>query len=150
MQRRLFGFLVTLAILTAPLPPMAQPPAKVPLIGWLALAAPAGNPSLLDAFRQGLRELGWVEGQTIALASRNAEGQPDRLPALAAEFVRLKVDVLVVTNPLAARAAQQATTELPIVIAGVGDAVGLGQGPARVYATEPEAAPPRPWQKYSV
>ena len=84
MQRHLFGFLVTLAILTAPLPPMAQPPAKVPLIGWLALAAPAGNPSLLDAFRQGLRELGWVEGQTIALASRNAEGQPDRLPALAA------------------------------------------------------------------
>jgi putative ABC transport system substrate-binding protein len=126
MQRRLVGFLVTLAILMAPLAPMAQPPAKVPLIGWLGLAAPAGHPSLMDAFRQGLRELGWVEGQTIALAARHAEGQPDRLPALAAEFVRLKVDVLVVTNPLAARAAQQATTELPIVIAGVGDAVGLG------------------------
>jgi putative ABC transport system substrate-binding protein len=76
--------------------------------------------------RQGLRELGWVEGQNLAIESRNAEGQPDRLPALAAEFVRLKVDVLVVANPLAARAAQQATTELPIVMAGIGDAVGLG------------------------
>jgi putative ABC transport system substrate-binding protein len=128
MRRTTLGLMLTLAcaILTAPFPPMAQPPAKVPQIGWLALAAPSGPPSFLDALRQGLRELGWVEGQTIAFASRHAAGQPDRLPALAAELVRLKVDVLVVTNPLAARAAQQATTEVPIVMAGVGDAVGLG------------------------
>src|SRR5437867_3057083 len=126
MWFRTFGLIVTLAILALPLPPKAQPPAKVPRIGWLTLSAPSGSPSLLDALRQGLRELGWVEGQNLAIESRNAEGQPDRLPALAAEFVRLKVDVLVVANPLAARAAQQATTELPIVIAGVGDAVGLG------------------------
>ena len=128
MRRTTLGLMLTLAcaILTAPFPPMAQPPAKVPQIGWLALAAPSGPPAFLDALRQGLRELGWVEGQTIAFASRHAAGQPDRLPALAAELVRLKVDVLVVTNPLAARAAQQATTEVPIVMAGVGDAVGLG------------------------
>ena len=126
MRLSAIGLIVTLAILALPLPLKAQPPAKVPRIGWLTLSAPAGSPSLLDALRQGLRELGWVEGQNLAIASRHAEGQPDRLPALAAEFVRLQVDVLVVANPVAARAAQQVTTELPIVIAGVGDAVGLG------------------------
>jgi putative ABC transport system substrate-binding protein len=67
-----------------------------------------------------------VEGQNIAIESRYAEGQPDRLPDLAAELVRLKVDVILVVNPLAARAAQHATRELPIVIVGVGNAVGLG------------------------
>jgi putative ABC transport system substrate-binding protein len=126
MQRHLCGFLVILAILTAPLPPLAQPPAQVPHIGYLSLAAPAGNPYLLDAFRQGLRERGWVEGQNIRIEARYADGDPDRLAALVAEVVRLKVDVIVAGNPLAARMAQQATTELPIVMAGVGDAVSLG------------------------
>jgi putative ABC transport system substrate-binding protein len=73
-----------------------------------------------------LRELGWVEGQNIAIESRYAEGQPDRLPDLAAELVRLKVDVILAGNPLAARAAKHATSELPIVIVGSGDAVGFG------------------------
>jgi putative tryptophan/tyrosine transport system substrate-binding protein len=118
--------ILALAILCAPFPADAQPTAKVPRIGWLSLAAPSANPYLLDAFRQGLRELGWVEGQTIVIEARYAEGQPDRLADLAAEFVRLKVDVILVGNPFAARAARQATLELPIVMAGVGDAVGLG------------------------
>jgi putative ABC transport system substrate-binding protein len=114
------------AILAVPLPPLAQPPAKVPRIGCLWIGASSDNPNYLDAFRQGLRELGWVEGQNIAIASRYAEGEPDRFAALAAEFVRLKVDVILAGNPLAARAAQHTTTEVPIVMVGVGDAVGLG------------------------
>jgi putative ABC transport system substrate-binding protein len=126
MRLSAIGLIVTLAILAVPLPLKAQSPAKVPRIGWLSLGASSGNPYLLTAFRQGLRELGWVEGQNLAIELRYAEGQPDRLSDLAAEFVRLKVDVIVVGNPLAARAAQQATLELPIVIVAVGDAVGLG------------------------
>jgi putative ABC transport system substrate-binding protein len=73
-----------------------------------------------------LRDLGWVEGQNIAIESRYADGKPDRLPDLAAELVRLKVDVILVGNPLAAQAAKHATSELPIVMVGSGNAVGLG------------------------
>jgi putative ABC transport system substrate-binding protein len=73
-----------------------------------------------------LRDLGWVEGQNLALEYRWAEGQDERLSDVAAELVRLKVDVILVTNPLTARAAKHATSELPIVMAGIGDAVGLG------------------------
>ena len=128
MRRSTIGLIVTLALafLVAPRAAVAQPPAKVPRIGWLSLAAPSAYPYLYDAFRQGLRELGWVEGHNIAIESRSAEGNPDRLADLAAELVRLKVNVLLAVNPFAARAARQATSELPIVIAGVGDAVGQG------------------------
>jgi putative ABC transport system substrate-binding protein len=121
------ALLMTLALglLVAPLAAEAQPPGKVPRIGWLSLAAPSGTQYFLDVFRQGLRELGWVEGQNIAIESRHAEGQPDRLSDLAAELVRLKVDVILASNPFAARAAQQATSELPIVILSTGNAVGL-------------------------
>jgi putative tryptophan/tyrosine transport system substrate-binding protein len=128
MRRRLIGFLVTLALgfLVVPLATTAQLPAKLPRIGWLSLGAPSPHPSLRDALRQGLRERGWVEGQNLAIDSRYAEGQPDRLPDLAAELVRLKVDVIFVGNPFAALAAKHATSELPIVMVGVGDAVGLG------------------------
>jgi putative ABC transport system substrate-binding protein len=128
MTRHTMALLITLtvALLVAPLAAQAQSPVKVPRIGWLSLGSPSSGPtSLRDAFRQGLRERGWVEGQNIAIERRYAEGQPERLADLTAEFVRLKVEVIVVGNPLAARAAQQATRELPIVIAGVGDAVGL-------------------------
>jgi len=129
MRRTTLGLMLTLAfaILAVPLPPLAQPPAKVPRIGVLWLGGASSDRYLhLDAFRQGLRELGWVEGQNIAIEARYAEGEPARFAVLAAEFVQLKVDVLLVPNPSAARAAQHATTELPIVMLGVGDAVGLG------------------------
>ena len=128
MRRTSLGLILTLAcaLLAVPRPPLAQPPAKVPRLGVLLLGTAAGYQSLLDAFRQGLRALGWVDGQNIAIEARYAEGDPARLAALAAEFVRLKVDVLVAGNPLAAQAAQHATTELPIVMVAVGDAVGLG------------------------
>jgi putative ABC transport system substrate-binding protein len=91
----------------------------------LLLGASSDNPDLLDAFRQGLRELGWVEGQNIAIAPRYAEGEPDRLAALAAEFVRLKVDVIV-TGGAAVPAVKQATSVIPTVFAVADDAVGTG------------------------
>ncbi len=127
MKRCTLGLLVALilTILLAPLAANAQPPVHVPRIGLLLLnASPTSD--LLDAFRQGLRELGWVEGQNIMLDWRNAEGHVDRLPDLAAEFVHRKVDVIVTGNPFAAQAAKHATTELPIVIVGAGDAMVLG------------------------
>jgi putative ABC transport system substrate-binding protein len=121
------GFItLILGMLVAPLVADAQPSAKVPRIGWLGLTAPSSSPYLLDAFRQGLREHGWVEGQNITMEWRFAEGHPDRLPDLAAELVRLKVDVIVVGNPLSALAAKQATTVLPIVVVSVGNVMGLG------------------------
>ena len=117
MQRSTMGLMLTLAfaILAVPLPPLAQPPAKVPRIGVLSLGVAPGRPYLLDAFRQGLRELGWVEGQNIVIEPRYAEGQPDRLADVVAEFVQLKVDVILVGNPLSARAAKHATRTIPIV-----------------------------------
>src|SRR5262249_28967040 len=126
MTRCLIGVLgmLTHAVLGAPLAKEAQQARKVYRIGYLSLES--GPVPYSEAFRQGLRELGWVEGQNIAIESRDAEGNPDRLAVLAAEVVRAKVDVILVVNPLAAQAAKHATSELPIVIVGVGDAVGLG------------------------
>jgi putative tryptophan/tyrosine transport system substrate-binding protein len=128
MRRHPIGLLVTLALglLVPPLTAEAQPLAKVPRIGWLLKGSPFPPWGPLDAFRQGLRERGWVEGQNIAVEERWAEGRIELLPDLAADLIRLKVDVIVVAGPLTARAAKQATTELPIVILGVGDALGQG------------------------
>jgi putative ABC transport system substrate-binding protein len=122
------GCIVTLALsmLVAPLAAVAQPPAKVPRIGWLLGTDPSAALYLLDAFRQGLRELGWVEGQNIAIESRYAEGKLDRFSDLAAELVRLKVDVILTSSPYSTRAAKHATTTIPIVMMGSGDPVGSG------------------------
>jgi len=131
MRLRTVGFIVTftLGILSAPLSAEAQQPAKVPRIGVL-LPWPAPTPSApsptLEAFRQGLRELGRVEGQNIAIEYRYAEGKFERLPDLAAELVRLKVDVIVTSSDPAIRAVKQATTTIPIVMAVTGDPVGTG------------------------
>ncbi len=120
--------IVTLAlgILAAPLAADAQQPAKVPRIGFLHPEPISAHLHLLDAFRQGLRELGYVEGQTIALEVRSAEGKRERLPALAAELVRLKVDVIVTAAVPGIQAAKQATKTIPIVIAVVVDPVATG------------------------
>src|SRR6266852_3267101 len=111
------AFIRTLAVflLAGPLAAEAQAPAKVSRIGFLSSRSPADTARYLDAFRQGLRELGYVEGQTIAIEYRFAEGQPERLPGLAAELVRLKVDVIVTTAGPAPPAAKQATSTIPIV-----------------------------------
>jgi ABC-type uncharacterized transport system substrate-binding protein len=84
------------------------------------------NPHLIEAFRQGLRELGWVEGQNITIDSRFAEGRSDVLSVLAAELVRLEVDIIVVTSTQATVAAKNATKTIPVVMASAGDPVGLG------------------------
>jgi putative ABC transport system substrate-binding protein len=117
----------TLSLLTAPLATDAQPSAPLPKVGWLDWGGRADKASLLAAFLQGLRELGYVEGQNLVLARRDAEGQIDQLPALAVELIRLPVDVIVTASGVpATRAAMQATTTIPIVMAEAGDAVGTG------------------------
>jgi putative ABC transport system substrate-binding protein len=118
---------LALVILTAPLTTQAQPPTTVHRIGFLSpgLPHPDHDPPV-DAFRQGLRDLGYVEGQNLVIAYRGAEGQEERLPALAAELVGLPVEVIVAVGPTATRAAQYATRTIPIVMTGTGDPVGAG------------------------
>jgi ABC-type uncharacterized transport system substrate-binding protein len=112
-------------LLAAPLAAEGQQAAKVPRIGYLA-ANLGANPELLEAVRQGLRDLGYVEGRNIVIEYRSAEGQPERLPSLAAELVALKVDVIVTSGTPQALAAKQATRTVPIVFAGVSDPVRSG------------------------
>jgi len=104
----------------------AQAPAKVRRIGLLSPSSPSVAAPWNQAFRLGLRDLGWVEGKNIIIEYRYAEGRSDRLPDLAADLVRLKVDVIVVSSGPATLAAQKATTAIPIVIAAAGDPVATG------------------------
>ena len=110
----------------------AQPPEKVPRVGYLNPGSRSDplSQGRLEAFRQGLRDLGYVEGQNIAIESRWAEGQYERYPALAADLVRSKVDVIVAQSGAATQAAQQATKTIPIVMSLVNDAVGSGLVPS--------------------
>jgi len=103
----------------------AQTPSKIPQVGYIAGGNPIVGGHIFEAFRQGLRELGYVEGQTITLDVRWAEGRLERVPELIAELVRLKVDVLVVGNSPTALAAKSATRTIPIVMFA-GDPVALG------------------------
>jgi putative tryptophan/tyrosine transport system substrate-binding protein len=123
--RRAFIGTVTLVLLAAPLAAEAQALAKVPRIGYLTTVSRADD-WRLQSFRQGLRELGYLEGQTIAIEYRFADGRPERLPALAAELVSLKVDVIVTAGPPAPQVAKQATSTIPIVFTVAGDPVGEG------------------------
>jgi putative tryptophan/tyrosine transport system substrate-binding protein len=97
----------------------AQPVGKVPRIGWLGFNAPEAVPHQYAAFRQGLRDHGWVEGRNILIEYRSAGGRADRLPALAAELVRLDIDLLVTASSASTRAAKDATTTIPIVMARI-------------------------------
>jgi putative tryptophan/tyrosine transport system substrate-binding protein len=101
-------------------------PGKVWRIGYLDQGSADGNKPYVEAFRQALRDLGWVEGKNIAMELRFAEGKTDRLPALAAELVRLKVDLIATSSTPAALAAKRATTTIPIVIGFAADPVGSG------------------------
>src|SRR5215831_16223931 len=103
-----------------------QQAGKVPRIGFLSLTSRSDRPPLLDAFRQGLRELGWVEDQNIVIDYRYAEGRVERLPDLAAELVRLKVDLIVSWGTQGVTAAKNATETIPIVMIAVRDPVGIG------------------------
>ena len=128
MDRR--AFLGTLAggLLAAPLAVVAQPAGKIHRVGFLSptSASDAENPGRLGALQEGLRELGYMEGQNIVIESRWAEGKYERLSGLATELVRLKVDVIVTYAPPAIQAAKQATATIPIVMAGVIDPVATG------------------------
>jgi putative tryptophan/tyrosine transport system substrate-binding protein len=125
MQRREFITLLGGAA-AWPRAARAQQPAKLPTIGYLGSAAPSTQSQWLAAFALRLRELGWTEGLTIAIEVRWAEGRPERFAEIAADFVRLKVDVIVTPATAGAAAAKQLTTVIPIVFAGAGDPVGTG------------------------
>jgi putative ABC transport system substrate-binding protein len=103
-----------------------QQPKKVPRIGFLLGATPSANTVRIEAFRQGLRDLGYVEGKNIVIEERYAEGKLDRLPALAAELVRLKVDIIVSAGPTVTRVAKEATVTIPTVMGFDDDPVGSG------------------------
>ena len=119
----------TVTLLAAPLAAEAQPTGKVYRIGYLAIASPTASGPSMDAFRQGLREFGWVEGQNVSIEYRFADGETARLPGLAAELVRLNVDLIFAVSSPPAKAAQRATDSVPIVFSGVADAIGVGLVP---------------------
>jgi ABC-type uncharacterized transport system substrate-binding protein len=125
-QQKLCSFTLCALLFAICVPAHAQQPAKVPRIGYLSANSLNTNPTRIEAFKQGLRELGYTEGKSIVIDWRFAEGNPDRERALAAELVNLKVDVIVTSGPAATRAAKKATSTVPIVMAFDNDPVGNG------------------------
>ena len=126
MDRRTFVGAVAGALLASPLAIEAQQPGRVLRIGYLAQNSAEIGQRQLIAFRQGLRERGWVEGQNIVIEIRFADGKVDRFPALVAELIRLKVDVIVTTSSATTWAAKDATKSIPIVMAASANAPGEG------------------------
>ena len=128
MMKEIPGMALAAMLLALSFPVEAQPPKKVPRIGFLTTFSASDPQNVLrqDAFRQGLRELGYVEAKNINIEYRYAEGRFERLPELAEELVRLKVDVLVVSSTTVARPAKKVTATIPIVVAGAGDPIGSG------------------------
>jgi putative ABC transport system substrate-binding protein len=127
LDRRTFLQTVLGGLLAAPLAAEAQQAGNVPRIGWLSDGVRAGLRSHLhDAFVRGLRDLGYIEGQTVLFERRDAAQNMDRLDPLAAELVGRKVDVIVATSGAAALAAKRTTTSIPIVMTESGDPVAIG------------------------
>ena len=120
----IFAIALTLALGRAVA--QAQQTGKIFRIGFLDSSTAAGGAVLVDAFRQELSKLGWIEGKNIIIEYRFAEGKPERLPELGADLIRLKVDLIVVSGAPPALAAKKATTTIPIVMTSVGDPVGAG------------------------
>ena len=125
MDRRAFLASVTGGLLAAPLAAEAQQPGKIYRIGFLSPQSAEDITPCLDAFRRGLREVGDLEGQNIAIVPRYADGRPDRLPGMATEFVRLNVDIILAMNNPATAAAKRATRTIPIVMMAT-EPVGQG------------------------
>src|SRR5262245_56680919 len=124
LKRREF---ITLSAVAAwPLAARAQQPGKLPTVGFLGATTPLVESQRLAAFVQRLRELGWMEGRNVAIEVRWAEGRSERFAEIAAELVRLKVDVILTHNTPPVLAAKQATSVIPIVFASAGDPVGTG------------------------
>ena len=128
LERRQFMMAVAAGLLAAPLAAEAQQTRKtIPRIAFLTTTSPEDSPNPgIDGFRQGLRDLGYIEGQTIVIEWRWGRGRTDQFPKFAAEVVRLKVDVIVAANTPAGRAALMATKTIPIVIPFMVDPVGDG------------------------
>ena len=126
MKRRIFAVALCTVLFALCVSAHAQQPTKIPRIGLLFTATPSAAAARIEAFRQGLRELGYVEGKNILIEQRYAEGQLNHMNELAAELVRLKVDVIVTIGPAATRPAKEATHAIPIVMGVDDDPVGNG------------------------
>ena len=126
VNKKILVSILAVVILAFVHPAEAQQPKKVPRIGFLFGSSLSANSARHEAFRQGLRELGYVEGKNIVIDWRSAEEKLDRLPALAADLVRLKVDIVLTGGSSPTRAAKEATTTIPIVMAQDADPVGSG------------------------
>jgi len=125
-KARVFSIVFVVVLLAVAVIAEAQQVKKVPRIGFLLGATPSANTVRIEAFRQGLRDLGYVEGKNIVIEERYAEGKLDRLPALAAELVRLKVDIIVSAGPTVTRVVKEATVTIPTVMGFDDDPVGSG------------------------
>jgi putative ABC transport system substrate-binding protein len=126
MRRKIYVLVAAALVLISVHLAHAQQTGKIPRIGFLENSTASDSAVLVEAFRQELSKLGWIEGKNITVEYRFTEGQPERQPELAAELVRLKVDLIVVTGTPQALAAKSATTTIPIVMASVADPVGAG------------------------
>ena len=126
MSKKIFIWLLATIFLATVSIAAAQQAGKIPRIGFLAFGSYSTSKVVIDAFRQGLRELGYIDGQNIAIEYRYAEGKEERVADLAAELVRLRLDVIVTVGTLVTRAVKQASSAIPIVVAGAGDLVGAG------------------------
>src|SRR5580765_7410863 len=126
MNRRTFLAGTGAVLLAAPLAAEAQQAGTMPRVGFLEAGSRSVNQHFADAFRQGLRELGYTEGQNIRIEERWADGSPERFPDLVVELLKLKVDGIVAASNPGAMAAKKATTTVPIVFVGVSDPVGAG------------------------
>ena len=125
MKSIVIWLLATAIVISAPIA-NAQQSGKIFRIGFLDASTASGSAVLLEAFRQELSKLGWIEGKNITIEYRFAEQKSERLPELAADLVRLKVDLIVVSGTAPALAAKKATTTIPIVMTSAGDPVGAG------------------------
>ena len=126
MSKKVVGLAIWAVLLALSFPAGAQQAKKIPRIGFLASVSASSDADRIEVFRQGLRELGYVEGQNVTIEYRWADGKFEQLPDLAAELVRLKVDVIVAVVTQASLAAKKATGTIPIVMVGVSDPVGSG------------------------
>ena len=126
MKKKIISFVLGTMLSALGVRVEAQQPAKIPRIGYLDAVSLSVNAARVEAFRQGLRKLGYVEGKNIFIEWRSADGKLDRLPALAAELVHLKVDIIVTGGRSATRAAKEATPTIPIVMTQDSDPVANG------------------------
>src|SRR6266511_1609541 len=126
MEKKVLLIAFVILFLASAHPADAQQANKVPRIGMLFPASPSPAGPFIDAFRQGLHDLGYVEGKHILIEYRFAEGKEDRLPDLAADLARINVDIIVAGGGIATLAAKKATRTIPIVMGAAGDPVGSG------------------------